>query len=134
MGLLPMGCEKSRHIVFVKCSHNQPCIVKIMSINLTNPYLPFEHQFVDPQSPISTNLGDFWRALGFEFRIRKKSMPHFTQYLGTQKYYQTYSVHFLTFFGWKYIIHSSLANPSIQVFHALYKYYPIKLLAEYREF
>ena len=30
--------------------------------------------------------------------------------------------------------HSSLANPSIQFFHALYKYYPIKLLAEYREF
>ena len=31
-------------------------------------------------------------------------------------------------------VHSSLANPSIQFFHALYKYYPIKLLAEYREF
>ena len=30
--------------------------------------------------------------------------------------------------------HSSLANLSIQLFHALYKYYPIKLLAEYREF
>ena len=34
----------------------------------------------------------------------------------------------------KTILHSSLANPSIQFFHALYKYYPIKLLAEYREF
>ena len=32
------------------------------------------------------------------------------------------------------LIHSSLANLSIQLFHALYKYYPIKLLAEYREF
>ena len=31
-------------------------------------------------------------------------------------------------------MHSSLANLSIQLFHALYKYYPIKLLAEYREF
>ena len=30
--------------------------------------------------------------------------------------------------------HSSLANLSIQLFQALYKYYPIKLLAEYREF
>ena len=33
-----------------------------------------------------------------------------------------------------HVTHSSLANPSIQFFHALYKYYPIKLLAEYREF
>lgn len=89
-----------------------------MSINLTNPYLPFEHQFVDPQSPISTNLGEFWRALGFEFRIRQKSMPHFTQYLGTQKYYQTYSVHFLTFFGWKYII--TLSNDLFKTYYFQY--------------
>ena len=30
--------------------------------------------------------------------------------------------------------HSSLANLSIQLFQALYKYYPIKLLAEHRQF
>ncbi len=57
-----------------------------MSIHLTNPYLPLEHQFVDPQNPISTNLGEFLRAFGFEFRIRGKGIAHFTQHLGTQKY------------------------------------------------
>ena len=31
-------------------------------------------------------------------------------------------------------VHSSLANLSIQLFQALYKYYPIKLLAEHRQF
>ena len=70
--------KKFQTFSFVKCSHNQSSVVQFMSNHLTNIYLSFEHQFLDPRSTISTHLGESLRAFGFEFRIRGKSIAHST--------------------------------------------------------